>query len=226
MLKIEFEGTDGAGKTTGLKYFIETARAKGLKVVETREVGNPNIQSCVKMREFVLDPNSNLLGESMELIFAAMRFENDKWFKNLAESSDIPHLVVSDRGWYSHLAYTDHNVSKEFTEKLYKGVMSNMTLLPDVVIYFSVNTDTALKRRIRRGEGMDVIELKGVGFQEKVRESFLKYMDEDKFSKGTITQFFVIDANQDIENVQKQLDSILNNLDLILERSHAASLTL
>jgi dTMP kinase len=221
MLKIEFEGTDGAGKTTGLKYFIEAAQARGLKVVETREVGNPHIQSCVKMREFVLNPESNLRGESMELIFSAMRYENDAWFRSLAESSNIPHLVVSDRGWYSHLSYTDHNVSEEFTNSLYNGLLKNSTLLPDVVIYFSVNTETALARRIKRGEGMDVIEMKGVPFQEKVRSSFRKYIDQDKFN-GTATQFYEIDANQDIEGVRRQLDAVLNDMDNILAHSHAA----
>ena len=34
-LKIEFEGTDGAGKTTGLGYFIEQAKKQGLSVLST-----------------------------------------------------------------------------------------------------------------------------------------------------------------------------------------------
>src|SRR5271166_3134791 len=115
MLKIECEGTDGAGKTTALKYFVDQARTRGLTVVETREVGNPHIPACVKMREFVLDPKSNLTGEAMEAIFAAMRFENDKWLKDLQKSHSTPDLVVSDRGFFSHLSYTDHNVSEAFT---------------------------------------------------------------------------------------------------------------
>jgi dTMP kinase len=206
-LKIEFEGTDGAGKTTGLKYFIDKAKEKGLTVVETREVGNPNIPACVKLREFVLDPKSNLSGEAMELIFSAMRFENDRWFRELDDSKSAPDLVVSDRGWLSHLAYTDHNVSEDFTASLYGGLLHETTLLPDVVIYFTVNTDTALKRRIRRGETMDVIEAKGVEFQEKVRNSFLKYMHD--YKTGDKGQAFVVDANQSIEDVKRQLDIIL-----------------
>lgn len=208
-LKIEFEGTDGAGKTTGLKYFIEQAQKRGLTVVETREVGNPHIPSCVKMREFVLDPNSGLSGQAMELIFSAMRYENDIWLKNLAKSEKAPNLVVSDRGWFSHLAYTDHNVSIDFTEKLYNGLMAFETSFPDVVVYFSVNTDTALKRRQKRGTGMDVIEMKGVKFQEKVRRSFEKYLDISEIN-GTVNNIFEVDANRDLSVVQIQLDNILD----------------
>jgi dTMP kinase len=208
LTKIEFEGTDGAGKTTALKYFIEQARQRGLNVKETREVGNPNVPACVKMREFVLDPNSNLCGEAMELIFSAMRYENDRWYRNLASESEAGTLVVSDRGWFSHLAYTDHNVSPEFTQKLYQGLLAQSTLLPDVVIYFKVDTETALKRRVKRGEGMDVIEMKGVEFQEKVRESFLKHIN----LYNHMIRVYEVDANQDIDGVRTQIDAILNRL--------------
>jgi len=214
MLKIEFEGTDGAGKTTGLKYFIDQARARGLSVVETREVGNPNVPICVKLRETVLDPNSHLCGEAMELIFSAMRYENDRWLRDLSARTDAPDFVVSDRGWFSHLAYTDHNVNQEFTEALYKGVVGKGTLLPDVVIYFKVDTDTALARRVKRGTGMDVIEMKGVPFQEKVRDSFLRHMNESALELG-YKKLFLVDANQDIENVRRQLDGILDELGTI-----------
>lgn len=205
MLKIEFEGVDGSGKTTGLKYFIEQAKKRGLSVVETREVGNPNVPACVKMREFVLDPKNNLRGETMEMIFSAMRYENDRWLQDLQKGLNVADLVVSDRGWLSHLSYTDHNVSVEFTEALYGQVMEESTLLPDIVIYFKVDTQTALKRRISRGEGMmDAIEIKGVAYQELVRKSFEKYID-----KNRIFPVYIVDANKDLDNVKSQLDEIL-----------------
>lgn len=221
MLKIEFEGTDGAGKTTALKYFIEKARERGLSVAETREVGNPNVPSCVKMREFVLDPKNNLRGETMEFIFCAMRYENDLWLNNLKNSPNKPDLVVSDRGWLSHLSYTDHNVSVEFTEQLYNGVLENSTLLPDVVIYFKVDTQTALQRRVKRGEGMmDAIEMKGVGYQELVRGSFEKYIAS---SSGKF-RVFTVDANQDIESVRRQMDTIFLKLGFLNAAEQAVNM--
>src|SRR5665213_502450 len=178
MIKLEFEGQDGSGKSTALKYFAEEARKRGLSVVETREVGNQHIPSCLKMREFVLDPKSDLSGISMEFIFSAMRIESDRWLENLSKSTKRPDLVVSDRGLFSHYAYTDHNVSEEFVDLFYRGVVDKLTKKPDVVVYFEVSTEVALSRRIKRGEGMDVIEMKGIGYQELVRESFEKYLKE------------------------------------------------
>lgn len=206
MIKVEFEGTDAAGKTTGLKYFIERARQRGLTVVETREVGNPHLPSCVKMREFVLDPSNGLSGESMELIFSAMRIESDIWLKNLAKSENPPDLVVSDRGFFSHLAYGLHNTSEAFVNGLFVDLMAKQTSLPDVVVYFSVDTQTALKRMEKRGQAKDVIELKGVGYQEKVRNAFENYLGESD------VETYDIDANRELENVKKQLDVVLEDL--------------
>lgn len=207
-LQVQFEGTDGAGKTTGLKYFIEQLQNVGKTVLETREVGSPLIPINVKLREVVLSPDSDLSGEAMELIFSAMRFENERFYKKEGDKYDY---IVSDRGWLSHLAYTDHNVSPEFTEDLYLRFMRQYTSLPDVVIYFSVNSETALQRRNKRGEAVDVIEAKGVEFQELVRDSFAKYILHLK-SISPKTRVFQIDANQSLENVKQQLDKVVEDL--------------
>lgn len=207
-LRVEIEGVDGSGKTTGLKYLISQLQEKGKKVLETREVGSQLIQTCVKLREIVLSPNANMSGESMELIFSAMRLLNQDFYKKVENEYDF---IVSDRGWLSHLAYTDHNVSEDFTQKLYLNLVKNITQMPDVVIYFDVNTRTALSRRIKRNTGMDVIEMKGVEFQEKVRVSFLKYIEQMDTNQNP-TNFYIVDANQSIENVQDQLKQIVNLL--------------
>jgi dTMP kinase len=204
-LRIEISGTDGAGKTTGLKYLIGLAESEGLSVLETREVGSPHIPVCVKLRELVLSTDSNMGGEAMELIFSAMRLENDRFYKSVEDKYD---LIVSDRGWFDHLAYTDHNVSESFTKSLYNDFVGNMTALPDIAIYFKVDPQTALKRRVRRGETMDAIEIKGVAFQDLVRKSFDKYIEEyqNKF------KIYVVDANQDIEGVRTQLVDIFKEI--------------
>ena len=204
-LKVEIEGTDGAGKTTALKYLIQQLRERGLEVLETREVGNPNIPVCGGLRELVLSPESDLSGAAMELIFSAMRIENERFYKSVGDRYDF---IVSDRGWFSHLAYTDHNVSKSFTRDLYLNFMDKYTSMPDVVVYFSVNTETALKRRVKRGETMDIIEMKGVEYQELVRESFDKYLN--KYENDVF--IYVVDANASIEGVRVQINTLISLL--------------
>lgn len=208
MIKLEFEGCDGSGKTTGLKYFVDRLNDFGKTVLETREVGSPLIPTNVKLREIVLSPDSDLSGKAMEMVFSAMRFENDRLYKSVGNLYDY---IVSDRGWLSHLSYTDHNVNEEFTKGLYLNFMQNETSLPDVVVYFAVDTQTALARRVNRSEAVDVIEAKGVGYQELVRQSFEKYIDQ-LVDERPNTKVFIINANLGIEEVQTELLRVVHML--------------
>lgn len=206
---IEFSGTDGAGKTTALKYMINKLKDRGLKVLETREVGNPNIEVCVKLRQLVLDPDSGLDGAEMEMIFSAMRLRNHRMYKELDAEYDF---IVSDRGYLDHLAYTDQNVNENFTDKLYYDFVGPLTRMPDTVVYLDVNTDTALKRRVKRGEGMDAIEMKGIEFQDRVRKSFNTHIELSDLQRLDIK---LVDANQSVTGVENQIDNIIT---LLLEK--------
>jgi hypothetical protein len=55
----------------------------------------------------------------------------------------------------------------------------------------------------------DAIEMKGVGYQELVRSSFEKYIE--RYS-GKPFFVFRIDANQDLDSVKRDLDTVLEEL--------------
>lgn len=209
MIKIEFEGTDGAGKTTGMDYFIEGLKKRAKTIIKTREVGNPHVQNCIKMRELVLDPESKMSGEAMELVFSAMRVESQKWMNELKQQSNRPDFIISDRGFFSHIAYGIHNTSPEFVDGLFRNLMAQVTDLPDIVIFFNVSPEIAKTRRNHRGEAEDAIELKGLEYQEKVRQTFI---DELKAEHPKHIRVFHVDANQDLQNVRAQLDDIVDEL--------------
>lgn len=200
---IEFEGCDGSGKTTAFTYTCNQLKETGAKVLETREVGNPHIPVCIELRKLVLDPKSKLDGKSMEFIFAAMRIENQKFYESVKNDYDF---IVSDRGWLSHLAYTDNNVDMEFTNKFYQNVIKYYTKLPDKIIFLSVKPEVALYRRNQRNGFVDAIEAKGQRFQEKVANSFKMHMR----AEGVPVD--LIDANESIEKVQHILKKIVAEL--------------
>lgn len=202
---IEFSGTDGSGKTTALEYMVKTLKDTGARVLTTREVGNPSIPTCVKLREIVLGLNSDLDGAEMEMIFAAMRLRNHRMYRAIDREYDY---IVSDRGYLDHLAYTDNNVNDEFTNQLYLNFIGDITRMPDVVVYMDVNTETALKRRVKRGEVMDAIEIKGVEFQERVRSSFIEHLETITMGNNKIS-VQTVDANQSIIKVQHQINNIV-----------------
>lgn len=205
MKVIEFEGIDGVGKTTAYEYFIESLRSKGYQVLAAREVGNPDIPVCVALRKLILNPNTDISGEAMELVFGAMRLENQKYYAEIGKNYDF---IVSDRGWLSHLAYTDHNVSKEFTNLLYDQFLAGITKMPDSVVYLEADLEVSFSRRINRGEAPDAIEIKGEEFQALVKGSFEKYIEKYNGS----FEVNKIDANLSLEAVKGQLDQLILNI--------------
>lgn len=209
---LEIEGTDGSGKTTAVKYVVEKLKAAGLRVLETREVGSPIVPGMADLRKIILNPDLGLDGVTMEFVFAAMRVESQKFYRSVADQYDI---IVSDRGWLSHLAYTEHNVSKEFVDTFYENVVRELTQLPNQVIYMDINQETAKARRVSRGLAADAIEAKGEGYLSKVMATFNTLLGYFEFTYDTgieSTKITRIDANGNLDSVRLQLDETLSDL--------------
>lgn len=191
---IEFSGGDGSGKTTAMGVFCDRLEANGKRVLRTREVGSPHIPLCEELRKLILSPEADMSGEAMEFVFAAMRIENEKFYRSVENDYDF---IVSDRGWLCHLAYTDHNVSKSFTERFYLDLVAYSTYLPDLIYYFDVDPEVSAKRRAVRGEPVDAIEAKGQDFQRRVIRSYRSYVDYFKRQVAINT----VNANVGLEDV-------------------------
>jgi len=223
-LVIEVEGVDGVGKTTAFKYIKEKLAEKFL-LTTFRENGNELVPECLKLRQIVLDPESNLSNTAMEMLFSAMRVENKAYLKGYAERceqlrSDKQASALVDRGWLSHLAYTDHNVSKEFSEQFYGFYIKSLTYVPNYVIYLEAPREVTLARRADRGLPADKIEAKGDEFQGRVKSSFEQYI-EDPTNYANL--LFRVDASGTKESVAHQLDqavdAILADLGLLQGRT-------
>ena len=71
-LFIAFEGADGCGKSTQLKFLAEYLESLGVDVVRTREPGGCPIAE--KIRDILLDKNNaDMAAETEALLYAAAR---------------------------------------------------------------------------------------------------------------------------------------------------------
>lgn len=225
MKTISLSGVDGSGKSTAWKYLADQLEARGFRVLRTREVGSPHIPVCSKLRELVLDPAVNMDPKAMEFIFAAMRIENQKFYDSVQDQYDF---AISDRGWFDHLAYTDHNVNPDFTTVLYNWVVLPNTTLEEYVIYMKIDPRVSWDRKQARGT-TDVIENKGLEFQEKVSDSFDKYTlqyarvytSDDETVHDDGIHVHQINAEGAIEEVQAELDSFIDQVLLKTQRCQA-----
>lgn len=203
-IKIELEGIDGSSKTSNVRYLYDELTKRGLKCMTMTEAGFSHIDACVKMRKLALDPDSDISSLSMELLFAAQRIENDRWLKTSTQAQ-LCDVIISDRGYLSHLAYGYASLPKEQITMLFCDILKDVRL-PDHIIYLNITPEAAAKRLRERRGPTDKVEALGMSHQQKVLDHFTALLSEKPQrwvgENGTISE---IDAGQDREGVAKQL---------------------
>ncbi|PLT32626.1 dTMP kinase [Bacillus sp. V5-8f] len=192
-LFITTEGPDGAGKTTIMKMLGESLEGLGHKVLLTREPGGIPISE--QIREVILNTeNTEMDGRTEALLYAAARRQHlvEKVIPALEEGI----TVLCDRFIDSSLAYQGYARGLGIDEVYGINKFAIDHVMPDLTFYFDIEPLEGLKR-INAGKNREVnrLDLEGLQFHEKVREGYLKIIDQWK------QRFYIIDASQEVEKV-------------------------
>ncbi len=142
-LFIVLEGIDGSGTTTQLERVSDELRARGRRVVATREPSTGPIGQL--LREILAGKHANpdgstLDGRAMALLFAADR--RDHLRREIEPALAAGWDVVSDRYLLSSLAYQAVEADRAWVERLADGVRS-----PDLTLLLDVDIAVAAARR-------------------------------------------------------------------------------
>jgi len=180
---IVIEGIDGSGKTTVAKHIAKKYNLPFYKF--------PVYKDFKILKDF-LEGKKALKEEATFLLFLANILINTKEQK-----------AVYDRYVFSSIAYA-HSLD---IEKAVKIVNSLPFLKPELLIYLDVDPLTAVKRKIgqkKRGKNRKVSIRENEEVLTIVRKRYL-YLAERRF----MTEWFIIDANKNLENVFKEADKIV-----------------
>jgi dTMP kinase len=178
---IVFDGIDGSGKSTIARKIAKYLKSKGLKVFLTHEPSN--FASGKKIRELVRKKSSQKLSRKFWIaLFTQDRLEHINKFilPKLKEG-----IVISDRYYYSTLAYQmKENEWQEYLKKY-------RFLKPDMAFILDVNPKIALQRVEKAKPSKAVFEKER--FLEKVRKRYVRLCKLKNLLKENL---FLIDANQ------------------------------
>ncbi len=167
-LFITFEGADGCGKSTQLRYLAQFLEKNGIAVVCTREPGGSLVAE--KIRDILLDKeNTEMDGMTEALLYAAARAEHvRKVIKPALQSGKV---VLCDRFIHSSLAYQGYGralgvpLVARINEPAIDGCM------PDVTVFINVPPEHAFSRMNEYKEH-DRLESEGLAFHERVFAGF------------------------------------------------------
>ena len=202
-----FEGIDGSGKSTHLDYFVKKLKEKKIDLIQTREPGGT--PTGEQLRVLLLHHDLGVESQIM-LAFASRQIHIQQVIQPALNSNK---WVISDRFVDSTYAYQGYGKKGDikFIDNLHEIVCNN--LFPDITILFDIDPIIAYTRRQNREMSenlvLDNFEKKSLDFHQDVRNGYLKTMHKHQ-EKGH--KYFIINSDDSLLNIQKQLDEIINNL--------------
>jgi dTMP kinase len=194
---ITLEGVDGAGKSSHVERIAALLRARGRRVLVTREPGGTPLAE--KLRALVLAEQMDAVSETL-LMFAA---RSDHVRRVIAPALKQGTWVVCDRFTDATFAYQGggKGVSAELIGQLRHAVHPDLE--PDLTLIFDCPWEIAQSRLAGTGKLPDRFESQGRSHFERVRESYLRLARDEP---GRIR---IIDASTALQVVNKRVEDIL-----------------
>lgn len=196
---ITFEGGEGSGKTSQAKLLAVWLNNKNITTILTKEPGTPLVESCKKIRELLLSPESNISNRAEFFLYLADRAEHiDKCIGPALQSGQ---WVVSDRYIDSTLVYQGigRGLGIENIERMIDyathGIIPNITFIMNVSAEFGL---LRAKKSNKEFVGGDRIERESLEFHEKLYEGFLQIAQ-------THERYIVLDATKSIDEIHDEV---------------------
>ena len=193
---IVFEGIDGAGTSTQIKKLVERGCAEageGAFVATAEPTGLETGKFLRRMLggEFTVDEKTNAY------LFAADRCEHIFGKGGVQELCESGKIVVSDRYFFSSMAYQSVSCGEELPK-----LLNSPFPLPEYLFYFVINPEISLSRVNARGEHKEIYET--IEKQKKIAAQYEKVISEYEKNAGeTGMKIIRINAADTIENISE-----------------------
>ena len=195
---IVFEGIDGAGTSTQIKKLVE----KGCK-----ECGNgaflataePTTGETGRFLRRMLGGDFSVDEKTNAYLFAADRCEHIFGKGGVEELCKAGKIVVSDRYFFSSMAYQSVSCGEELPR-----LLNSPFPLPEYLFYFVINPEVSLGRVTARGEKKEIYET--IEKQKKITAQYEKVISEyEKTATETGMKIIRIDAEKDIDSISNEI---------------------
>ncbi|GAB4125144.1 MAG: dTMP kinase [Sideroxydans sp.] len=196
---ITFEGVDGAGKSTGLTWFADALRQRGIDLLVTREPGGTPLGE--KLRELLLHEAMHAETEAL-LMFAARREHVEQIIRPALQRGT---WVISDRFSDASFAYQGGGRGVPVVKLEQLENWTHGDLQPDLTLLFDIPIEVA-RQRLANLASLDKFEREQGEFFERVRQAYLARAAKNP------QRYAIIQAEKNPIEVQQQLLKIISTL--------------
>jgi len=189
---IVFEGGDGAGKSTQIRYLSARLRRRGYPYIITREPGGTPVGELLRR---ILKNRDDITPAGELLLFVAARHE-------LVEQIIKPSLtsgtsVICDRFSASTIAYQGYGRNLDLEVITSLNDLATGEIKPDLTVFLDIPPETALSRI--SGRKTDKFENSSLSFHNRVRTGFREQ------AKTNPESWLVLDANLPASSIAKHI---------------------
>lgn len=192
---ITIEGIEGAGKTTCIQVVTEVTERQGIPAIHTREPGGTDLGE--DLRSLLLGHKHTGMSDDAELLMMfAARAEHIA--QKIQPALDDGKWVLCDRFTDATYAYQGYGrgIPLEKIASLENWVQG--ALRPDLTLLMDLPVEVGMERAGKRS-APDRFESEAWDFFERIRKGYLSIAAEQP------SRVKVIDASQDLANVQAQI---------------------
>lgn len=201
---VTFEGCEGSGKSTQLKYLGEYLTGIGVDFIMTREPGGSVIAEDI--RRIILNGDyTDMCDECEALLYAASRIQHIK--EVIAPALDAGKLVICDRYYHSSLAYQGYarGLGSEFIKNINSYALTNCR--PDLTVFLDISPTEAFERK-HGADLSDRMEKMGLEFHERV---YIGY----KNLESEYPEFCAVDCSGSKYETAENIKRLLKAKDII-----------
>lgn len=206
---VSFEGIEGSGKSTAIKFVAGHLRAMGHDPILTREPGGTGLGR--RLRPILLDARTRGLGLRTELfLFMADRAQHVA--EVIRPELEAGRIVICDRYADSTIAYQGAGRGMDMALLERANALSTDGLWPKATFLLDLPVATGLERAGQRNREEGTVFSEGrfdsesVKFHERVRQGYLE------LARRHPERIHVIDASAPAENVALECLSTLAKL--------------
>lgn len=196
---IVFEGIEGSGKTSHIKFVENFLKKEKLKYLKIREPGGSS--NAEKIRSLILKKNSSFNKTTDLLLYLSARSENIELLKKNFRKK----IILIDRFIDSTIAYQHYGMGVNLN--LIKTI--NNFLLKDIKVDFTFLHTVDKKNmfsRLKERKNLNRYDKFKFSFYNKVQNGFLK------LSKKNKKKYLIVNSNLDIDFNKHQIISQIKKI--------------
>lgn len=195
---IVLEGIDGAGTSTQIKRLVQTNPDKYIATAEPTSGPTGKFLRQMLAGDFKVDERTNAY------LFAADRCEHIFGKGGVKELCESGKTVVSDRYFFSSLAYQSVSCGLELPQ-----LLNSPFPLPEYLFFFDINPEISLARVNARNESKEIYE--NLEAQKKISALYEKVISMYEQNPALREEMKIIrlDASKTIEEISGIILKIL-----------------